>query len=678
MDPLFKPSVGAPDVIAPQYVKLAMDNDDLAQLAKVIVTYNDDGQPLNYLTDDEWDFTAYIQTKLAKNHSSAVWRWKNVPDAFQLTLKRLLYTHLFETRRTSIEGMSGLTKTFRDWSVLARLCQQCELPSLSALGQVQTQRKILAALKESRYALYSVTSYLNAIALAHRYKFINFPIANSAQLAKKLCDPSKSKQQTLAIPQSLAAQIYSHAINRIEMWYGKRVALASLFDEYLDLKEKQVSHDDFEVLTRRIDLLRSEFQVEHKKASCEVLVTMLYNDILVTCGALIGAISGMRYCEWYELDSSSYQEETYKGVTHCLLVGKTSKLNHGIPRHHAWVTAPVARLVIELLTAVSDPRRTRLLIQANDLELSGQPLAAAKLAESSKSLFLALGVHSNHGKAVMVASSSINSALKRFVASVPNEDGTLGAYLRKEHLAEFKALNRQWSSDIPLDKLWPIATHQFRRTFAVFLLRNGFGSFLQVKEQFAHHNLSMSIWYGRNSEVATAFDMEQDTELQAELAEMNTLLMTDIAEKIYLSDELISGGAGLSIRAQIAQGNIVFESREEIEAAVRNGDLTIVDNGHSLCLNPSCGRLDCTIDPVINPVLCSHDVIMEQHAQRRVELRSRLIRRHKYAVEQNLNQPNLLAKTLVGIRACEKIMTDHGIEFEPYGALIDIKILEGV
>lgn len=675
MDPLFKPSIGAPDIISPQYVRLVRDNDDLEMLAKVIVTYDDEGQPLNYLTDDEWDFTAYIQTKLAKSRSGAVWRWNNVPNAFQLTLKRLMYAHLFETRRTSIEGMSGLTKTFRDWSVLARLCQKCELPCLSALGQEKIQRKILSALKDCRYSLYSVTSYLNAIALAHRYKFINFKILNSAQLAKKLCDQSKITQQTLAIPQSLAAQIYSHAINRIERLYEQRITLASLFEEYLNLTEKKVSSDEFEIFSHRIDVLRSKFKIEHNQISIRYSLTMLYNDILATCGALIGAITGMRYCEWYELDPSSYREETYKGITHCLLVGKTSKLNHGVPRRHAWVTAPVARLVIELLTAVSDPRRRRLLIQANDLELSGQPQAAAKLAESSKSLFLALGVHSNNGKGAMAASSSINSALKRFVASVPNEDGTLGAYLRKEHLSEFKVLNRQWRSDIPLDKLWPIATHQFRRTFAVFLLRNGFGSFLQVKEQFAHHNLSMSIWYGRNSEVATEFDMEQDAELQAELAEMNAILMTDIAEKIYLSNEPISGGAGLSIRAQIAQGNIVFESREEIEAAVRNGDLTIVDNGHSLCLNPSCSRLDCTIDPVINPVLCNHNVIMGQHAQRRVEMRSRLIRRHKSAVEQNLNQPNLLAKTLVGIRACEKIMTYHGIEFEPYGALIDINIL---
>ncbi len=671
MKPIFKPASHVPGVVAPQYATLAMDNNDQMQLANIVISYDVDGQPLSYLTDDIWDFRAYVQTKSEHSQRSAVWNWETIPDIFRLTVQRLMYTHLFEMRRTSTEGMTGLSQTLSSWSVLAQLCQQREIPSLSALQQPRMQRKILAALWGRKLACARVESILSALTLAHRYGFTRFHIANIKQLAKRLCDPSKVEQQTLAIPQSLAAQIYSHAIHRMEKWHDQRSELTSYFDKYLNLIEQQGLLSEFEEFFNHTGFLKPRISPDHKTPGLTV-IAMLYNDILATCGAVIGAVSGMRNGEWYELDADSYQEETFKGVTHCLLVGKTSKLNNGIPIRHAWVTAPVARLAVELLTAVSGPRRTRLLAQAHALTLSGRPQAAVKMAESAKSLFLALGVQS---KGIMITGSSLLRALKRLVASAPNKDGTEGAYLREEHMIEFKALNRQWGSEIPLDELWPIATHQFRRTFAVFLLRNGFGSFLQVKQQFAHLNLSMSIWYARNAETAITFDMEQDAEIRAELAEMNALLMTDIAEKIYLSDEPISGGAGLKIRTQIAQGNKVFKSREEIETAVRNGDLTIVDNGHSLCLNPSCGRLDCAIDPVINPVLCSHDVIMRQHAQRRIDLRARLIRRHEDAIKQNLNQPNLLAKTLVGIRACEKIMAEHEIEFEAYGALIEIKIM---
>jgi hypothetical protein len=672
MAPVFKPSTSIPDVTAPPYVALVMNCDDPEQLLDIVVSYDADGKPLSYLTDEKWDFSAYVQTKSEHSQRHAVWDWTFVPYTYRLAIQRLIYAHLFESRRTANEGIGALTTTFRCWSVLAQLCQECEIPSLSALSLPQIQGKLLEALSQRRLSYSWVFRLLSSLSIAHRYGFIRFHIVNFTKLAQKLCDQSKSERQTLAIPHMLAAQIYAHAIARIERWHRKRNQLARFFGEYLDLIEQKATKETFDVFFRNANILKQEIAQSRYRWPDTKSIMTIYNDILAACGAVIGAVSGMRTGEWYELNEHSYREETFKGITHSLLVGKTSKLNNGIPIHHAWVTAPVARLAIELLTAVSGPPRARLLKKANALTLSGQPLAAAKLVDISTSLFLSLGVV---GKSHMCANLALSNGLKRLVASAPNKDGTIGAYLREEHRAEFQALNRQWRADIPFGELWPIATHQFRRTFAVFLLRNGFGSFLQVKQQFAHHNISMSIWYGRNAEVARAFDMELDVDIQAELAEINTTLMTDMAEKIYLSSAFISGTAGLNIRAQISKGCIVFESREEIEAAVRNGELTIVDNGHSLCLNPSCGRLDCTIDPVINPALCSHDVIMEQHALQRVELRKRLINRHKSAIEQGLNQPNLIAKTLVGIRACEKIMADHGIEFEPYGALIDIKMM---
>ena len=63
---------------------------------------------------------------------------------------------------------------------------------------------------------------------------------------------------------------------------------------------------------------------------------------------------------------------------------------------------------------------------------------------------------------------------------------------------------------------------------------------------------------------------------------------------------------------------------------------------------------------------------MPSHANKRFELRDRLIKRHKSAVDAGLKQPNLLTKTLVGIRACEQVHREHNIPFEPYGQLIEV------
>lgn len=670
MQARFKPGKINSGITTPEWVELHRNTS--FPLNEIIVSYDVDNQPLSYFVDDIWDFRAYVHTRSGNSQASAVWNWTRVPEAFRNAVRHLMYIHLFEKRRTSSEGVAGVSRRFGAWAGLSQLCIQCGIPEMSALTLPHMQQKLMEEVSTRKLASGRVVHLLASLALAHRYGFITFPYKNIALLADKLADKGKTSQQTLAIPQPVAVQIYSHAIHRIEKWHRSRQELTSLFSHYLMLREQQKPKALKNILiSRRPFLMALAKEVNYIYAPTDTL-TVLYNDILAACGTVIGAVSGMRYGEWFELDGGSYQEQTHKGITHCLLAGKTSKLNQGSPIRHAWVTAPVAKKAINLLAAITEPRRAQLKMQSTTLSEAGRYNAANKLIEHGQSLFLALGAR---GKKIVVSKSSMKNALDRLVATAPAKDGSQGAYLRKEHLAEFRALNSEWNTtSIPLDSLWPIATHQFRRTFAVFLLRNNFGSFLQLKQQFAHTNISMSVWYGHNADVARKFDMEQDPEIQAELAEMNMLLMTDIAERLYLTDEPVSGRAGTQIREQIAQGNIIFHSRQEITTAIRKGELTIVDNGHSLCLNPRCERLDCTIDPLINPVLCSHDVIMTQHALLRADLRDRLIRRHKQALNQHLNQPNLLAKTLVGIRACEKIMSDHGIDFETYTPANNINI----
>ncbi|MEL7387538.1 MAG: hypothetical protein AAGJ33_07555 [Pseudomonadota bacterium] len=666
----FKPSVGAKEVKAPELVVIDCTIDRAYKFANVVVSYDRDGKPLSHLSDDVWDFRPYSSAKTESGSAVAVWDWSNVATAFRLPLKKMMYLHLFEKRRTTPNGLNSVYRTFANWSVLSNICEQRGVPSLSSLRSAKMQRKLLAGLYGRRLSYGTVERYLTSINIAAELGFTSFEIGSVSKLAKRLSDASKGNGQTLAIPQALAAQIYAYAINKVEMWHQRKEELSIYFHDYISLVEQEKSFEHFRVFFDASDFLSPDIRPNQKTNKYgSKSVTALYNDILIACGTVIGAVSGMRMTEWFELDADSYQVEKYKGITHHILVGKTSKLNSGIPTRHAWVTAPIARLAIELLTAITHARRERILATSNVEASNGSHKKAEKLKDISQCLFLSLGIE---GKALTLSNTALRKAMKRLVESCPNDDGTTGARLREEHLEEFKVLNRDNSDAVLVGEYWPLLTHQFRRTFAVFLIRNGFGSFIQVKEQFAHANISMSIWYGRNADVAITLDLAQDSEIQAEIAEMNALLMTDVAEQIFLGDAPISGGGGKRIRDQIGNGNIVFESREEVEAAIKSGSLTIIDNGHSLCLNPKCSRLDCTIDPAVNAVTCNHDVIMPLHANKRVELRERLINRHKNAIEAGLKQPNLITKTLIGIRACEQVLREHNIPFEPYGQLIEV------
>ena len=59
----FKPSVGADDVKVPELVVIDCSIDSSAEFTNVVVSYDRDGKPLSYLSDDVWDFSAYSSSK---------------------------------------------------------------------------------------------------------------------------------------------------------------------------------------------------------------------------------------------------------------------------------------------------------------------------------------------------------------------------------------------------------------------------------------------------------------------------------------------------------------------------------------------------------------------------------------------------------------------------------------
>ena len=74
----------------------------------------------------------------------------------------------------------------------------------------------------------------------------------------------------------------------------------------------------------------------------------------------------------------------------------------------------------------------------------------------------------------------------------------MGAIVDKQALAECRQLNPRDRGAIE-DKIrtgeaWPLLTHQFRRTFACFAVRNQLGHPIAIKQQFKHLSLRMSEW----------------------------------------------------------------------------------------------------------------------------------------------------------------------------------------
>ena len=214
-----------------------------------------------------------------------------------------------------------------------------------------------------------------------------------------------------------------------------------------------------------------------------------------------------------------------------------------------------------------------------------------------------------------------------------------------------------------------LSHHDFRRTFAVFVVRNKLGNVMTIKEQYKHTNIIMSNWYANNSHMARDMDMELDLELQELMDQANIFVTTNVLFDIYNS-ETLSGVRGKEIMNERIDGTYkgtYFISREDIEERVRNNNISIVEHPTGYCFNPSCDRI-CSSDR--SSKTCKHEVITYDKALERSKFRERLIKRFNALNDGSSYMGNILADILLKIQTIEEVLIDHGISFIPFDSSI--------
>ncbi len=667
---LFIPSLSGLEHIEHKYINLV----EQESTEGIVISHNRVGGVASYFEDQVWDFSAYNSKKKRNNYLFRL-DFNTLPEAWRTFMRHATYHSLWEKKRSTSSFEAPFAR-FESLRKIANALEEKGITSPSILNSGSAEAIIVDILTKKNLAPSTISRYLSHLnALAHD-GYSNLLFNGVESIANSIADKSREIQQTLFIPQDLASHIFRTALEEVETFHAKRFEIKKFFSEYVNLLKEDVSYHEVQKLINSSGLISigKHVPTKHKGNTTKttsfglVTIKMFYYDILAACGTLIGGTTGMRQGEWYELSTDSFKQKTVKGAVVSYLTGATSKLNGGQPLPHAWVCAPQTKMAIELAACISEPFRNRV----TNYLMENHP--EDELLESlSTTLFLRAFPSDKQidDSNLSAHVSTLNAAIRRLSARVEykNESGELvkGARLSKEHMDEYNNINEQNKLDLKIGDLWPLASHQYRRTFAIFFIRNGFGSFLQIKRQFAHIHLAMSMWYGRNSELALSLDTTMDEEIQSEIEQVNLELATEILSDIYLNDsKTLSGGAGKKIQEDKQHGRIIFSSRDDIRTAIQRGEISVVDNGTSICLNPSCDRLDCLIDPAVNGAKCKSDILDENHAQQRIAMRERLIYKYEQTVSTVRHQPNTLSKIKAGIRGCEKVMQDHGIAFDRY------------
>lgn len=279
----------------------------------------------------------------------------------------------------------------------------------------------------------------------------------------------------------------------------------------------------------------------------------------------IHLFSGMRANEARHLPADAYMKISAAGADITVLRGYTSKIAGQNHTETFWITTPIAEKAVVAARHVGTI--TALLCDFDESDLSQYPLFPALIKKgNSHSAF----------KGAPVIGSATTARQKRLTARWPD------LVVQEADIRELEQFDgfRDWRNDpdVKVGQVWPLATHQCRRSLAVYAARSGMVSVGSLGLQFKHLSEVMTSYYRRGS--AFALNFLQTDEAQGWLEELEYERLKsqyiDYEANVINSTSRLWGGEGNRIQAARDKGQplIITTDRAMTEQRFRKGEMT--------------------------------------------------------------------------------------------------------
>lgn len=163
-----------------------------------------------------------------------------------------------------------------------------------------------------------------------------------------------------------------------------------------------------------------------------------------------------------------------------------------------------------------------------------------------------------------------------------------------DELVTFDAF-RNWDDDprFSVGNLWPLTSHQFRRSVAVYASRSGMVSLPTLKTQYKHLSATMTAYYGENSSYAQSFLIDEEGNpiesasiLSAFRDEKQFNANLLLHERVLQASETLKGPKGTEIQLAKDRGKLpkMLSSRAETEKAIKQGRLSYKETPVGGCM----------------------------------------------------------------------------------------------
>ncbi|TXE24292.1 integrase [Serratia marcescens] len=310
------------------------------------------------------------------------------------------------------------------------------------------------------------------------------------------------------------------------------------------------------------------------------------------CHVICAIFSGMRESELASLEVGCFSKrEGFDGEIFCWLHGLTYKLERD-PTPTKWMVPEIVGVAVDVATKLGEPARSecasRIRTIENTLKIiterdDTKSVLLAELDEAKKHRNSLLFTERENGRILALGGASASNALREFSQSA-------GAIVEQQDMQS--VIDRE---KVKVGEIWPLTSHQFRRTFAVFVARNLLGDVRYLREHFKHWSIDMTLYYARHD---SDVDMTVFSDVLTERDELQAIIM----EKWIKTNVPLSGGGGARIMTFRNRGDVKTVSDMREFCRRLGEDVYVRGTGHSWCLASGNG---CGGHGLYDSVLCT-------------------------------------------------------------------------
>lgn len=567
------------------------------------ISFDFNNNALSYWNDSEWKFN---WNKNYDNQYEFILKWSaygQLKDKYIEELKYLLTVIYFKKYKYH-KNAKFIQSVALHLSIFLEQCQIADYPSIYSLSNEVNLISILEKIK-GKYAF----GTLNRILISLRYIneinnpnfVINLNLARNGlnnnkgfdikELAKKYSiNQNESGNQTLYIPSNIHSQLISKCIDFLEKNRTRLQNMMDFLEEDFLLYEKikkdlniiKVDNDNYEKVRWRKRFETKKFLIKYnlEDFSSIIDVEREVRLLAIASSILMLNFSGMRINELCNIKTDGFSVIDSKPKLYVIRSYET-KISGG--QVVDYITSPIVKEAFDNLIKIhSFAKKYDPNIDPTDLFIVSQNQKLLSYGNPGD-----LGVH-----------------IKDFAKSI-------NLTITHEDVKESELLNGP-REEIKVGKIWPLLSHQFRRTLIVNFVSHRLGTINAVKQQVKHMYATMTEYYAKNSNLADTFNLNVVKDISEIIEE--ELLNEGVRQykQFYYSEEPLAGVKGQEIMNE--RHNIKVLSDNEIKQLFRTGLYKISRSMYGYCTKGNlCDKKE-VIDPTFCGASCSTMIITKENA----------------------------------------------------------------